>query len=252
MHLLWPDRPDLPEHDLVQAYPWPDTSARPWVRACMVTTLDGAIAGPDGRSRSISGPADRAVLSAIRSRADAIVVGAGTLRAEAYNPVRTRPELARERVAAGLAPAARLVIVTRSAQLDWSDPVFTSSTVPPLVVTSQAGAAIPAEVDQARLGTGEVDLVGLVAHLHTLGLGRITCEGGPSLLRDMASAGTIDEIDLTLAPLLAGPTGVWAAAPPGHPGHDGDQGGWAMPMGFGLAAVATSDDHLFTRYLRRS
>lgn len=218
----------------------------------MVATLDGAIAGPDGRSRSISGPADRAVLAAIRAWADAIVVGAGTLRAEAYNPVRARPELARLRADAGMAIAPRLVVVTRSASLDWNDPVFTGSALPPLVVTSQAGGAIPATVDHVRLGAVAVDLPGLVAHLHGLGLGRVTCEGGPSLLRDMAGAGTIDEVDLTVAPLLAGPAGVWAAGSgEGTAGREQIGLPDLLPR-MRLAAVATADDHLFTRYLRRS
>ena len=119
-------------------YPWPDG---PWVRALFVTALDGAYAGADGRSGSISGPADRRVLAAVRRWSDAVVVGAATMRVERYTPMRVSDEVASERVARGLAPAPRLVIISGSLDLPWSDPVYSESTLPPLIVTGERSAA---------------------------------------------------------------------------------------------------------------
>src|SRR3954467_87 len=100
----------LTDADVLAAYPWPE--GRRWVRAMMVTTLDGAAAGPDGLSGSISGEADKAVFDAVRREADAVIIGAGTMRAERYGPFRNR---------------ARLAIVTRSLDLPWDEAVFHES-----------------------------------------------------------------------------------------------------------------------------
>ena len=83
------------------AYPWPE--GRRWVRAMMVTTLDGAAAGPDGLSGSISGEADKVVFDAVRAHADAVLIGAGTMRAERYGPMRAKEEDAEARRSLGLA-----------------------------------------------------------------------------------------------------------------------------------------------------
>ena len=78
----------LSDDDLRAAYAFP--ARRPWVRANMVSTLDGTMRGPDGSSRSISTPADQRVFALARRDADVILVGAGTIRAEDYRPsVRT-------------------------------------------------------------------------------------------------------------------------------------------------------------------
>src|SRR5690349_3010763 len=110
---------ELTEDDVVAAYPWPE--GRRWVRAMMVTTLDGAAVGPDGLSGSIPGEADRLVFDAVRREADVVLIGAGTMRAERYGPFRNR---------------ARLAIVSRSLDLPWDEKVFTASRERPLVLTS--------------------------------------------------------------------------------------------------------------------
>jgi riboflavin biosynthesis pyrimidine reductase len=210
----------------------------------MVMTADGAIAGPDGRSRTISGPADRAVLSATRAWADAILVGAGTLRTEAYNPIRAR--LGEQRLAAGRAISPRLVIITRSASLDWDDPVFDESAVPPLLVTAARGGPIPKAVEHIRFPGPDVDLAGLVGQLFGMGMSRLTCEGGPSLLADMITAGLIDEMDLTIAPHLGGHAATRAGVGPRDPGAPA-----VALTGLALAGLACRDDHIFARYVRR-
>ena len=132
--------------DAVDRYPWPE-SGECW-RAVMVMSPDGSIHGSDGRSGSISGPADRAVLFGIRALADAVLIGAQTFRAERYRPMKVNPEYSAARAQAGLASAPRLVIVSGSLDLPWDEDAFHDSEFPPLVVTrsghsSQTLAAVP-------------------------------------------------------------------------------------------------------------
>ena len=82
--------------DVGEAYAWP---AGAWTRAMMLTTLNGAIAGPDGLSGSISSATDHLIFAEVRRLADVILVGAGTIRAERYKPMRARPEYQEARAA---------------------------------------------------------------------------------------------------------------------------------------------------------
>lgn len=193
--------------DLATAYPWP--TGRPWVRAMMVVTLDGASTGADGLSGSISSVADKKVFAETRRLADVVLIGAGTLRAEHYRPLLAKPEAVAERESLGLAAAPCLVILSRSLQLPWSDPVFSESTIRPMVVTAENcdGAALveaQGHADVTVLPGSHVDPAALLVFLQARGLLRVVCEGGPHLLADFAHAGVIDEADITIAPLIVG------------------------------------------------
>ena len=209
-------------------YPWP---SGPWVRALFVMALDGAAAGPDGRSGSISGPADRRVLGAVRRWSDAVVVGAATMRAERYNPMKVSDAVAAERLAAGQQVAPRLVIVSASLDLPWSDPAYTQSVLPPLIVTvasssPEARAHVP-ETCEVLIGPGErVDPVWLREQLVDRGMERIVCEGGRALLADFARAGALDEWALTVSGLM--PAGAFAPV-----------------------LARCEDEFVFTRFVRR-
>jgi riboflavin-specific deaminase-like protein len=236
---LLPDPGDLDEADLLARYGWPGPE---WVRACMVMGLDGGIAGPDGRSRSISSPADRAVLAATRARADAVLVGAATVRAEDYAAMRARPSHAVERQAAGQRAAPVLAVVTATCRFDWAAARFTASEEPPLVLTTGAAAgpdraaAAAAGCEVLVVGEQRVDPARAVATLRQRGLGRVTCEGGPGLLRQMLAADLVDELDLTLAPAVGGQAPAVAAL--------------AGLAAMRLAHVLEADGCLFTRYVR--
>ena len=187
-------------------YPWP--SERTWVRAMMVTGLDGAAVGPDALSGSISGTADGAVFDAVRTRCDVILAGAQTIRAERYQPVRAENYPA-DRAAEGLASAPVLVTVSRSLDLPWELPLFTESTQRPLVLT--AGAHEPKALELARshaevvvLGGDRVAPAALVGELVRRGHRRIVCEGGPTLLNELIAADLVDEADITLSPTFSG------------------------------------------------
>lgn len=235
------DVQELPFGDLASVYAWP--KAPRWVRAMMLHTLDGAAAGPDGRSGSISSPADRQVLAEVRRLADAVVIGAETMRAERYSPMRAKPEAAQERAELGLAVAPVLVIVSASLDLPWDEPVFSESAITPLVVTA-ATADATAQEQAGRscdLVVVEQDTVTADALLEVLGvrgLRRIVCEGGPRLLRMLLDAGVVDELDFTIAPWIIGREQDPYAPPP-------------LPVQrFEPATMMTNEGFAFMRYLR--
>lgn len=165
-----------------------------WLRACMVSTLDGSVVGLDGSSRSISSAADRDVFLRLRRDCDVILVGAGTVRAEDYSRI-------------------GVPIAVLSGRLDLSpDLRLFAPAVPaprPLVITTRAAAAsAPAWlVENAELviaGDSAVDLDLALEQLAGRGLTRIHCEGGPRTLSDLANADLIDEFVLTITPELLG------------------------------------------------
>ena len=166
-------REDLTDLDIDDAYPWPDS--QPWVRANMVATADGAATSPTGESRGISSDADRRVFARLRGLCDAVVVGAGTARAEGYRPIRPKPEFADRRAAADKSPAPAVVLVSRSLDLDLSLPLFTDATTRTVVATTTASDASlrsrTAEVaDVLVVGDDDVDPVRLVDSLNERGL----------------------------------------------------------------------------------
>lgn len=221
----------------------------------MVMSLDGSAWGADGLSRSISSPTDRRVLAEARRLCDAVLVGAGTIRAERYRPMLAKPEHAQARSAAGLAPAPVVVIVSGSLDLPWEEPLFADSTMRVLIATcagGDVGVDAEARVDADRLAIARehaevlvmpgatVEPGLLIAELHSRGLKRIVCEGGPRLLRDVAAAGLIDEVDMSISPVLVGGGQVVTGEP------------LATAVPLELAHTIVADDFVFCRYLRRS
>lgn len=198
-------RPSLTTDQVADAYPWPQRG--PWVRAMMVTTLDGSAVGPDGLSGSVSSPEDQAVFTAVRRYADAVLVGAETLRAERYTPMVAKPADAAHRAQAGQNAAPVVAVVSASLDLPWSLPLWTQSTHRPLVLTGEGGdptrvatALAHAEV----LALPQITPQAIVTALTDRGLPRILCEGGPRLLHDFVAADLLDEADITLSPMFTG------------------------------------------------
>ena len=179
---------DLSDAELAEAYAPP---GEPWLRVNFVSTVDGAAQGDDGRSKSLNNAADKRVFDVLRSRADCLVVGAGTLRAEAYD-----------------VPRLPLVVVSRSAD------------VPPTLRDAPAGRVLMATTARAGgladardvlgddnvlvLGEDEVDLAALRSALVDRGWTEILGEGGPSLFADLLAAGVVDELCWTVVPRLTG------------------------------------------------
>lgn len=213
MRRLLPDPAgEVSAAELAEAYAYPpaDATGGSWVRANMVASVDGA-ATAAGRSGPLSGPADRQVFSLLRALADVVLVGAGTVRAEGYGLVRPRPELAGLRTAAGQPPAAVLAIVSNRLDLDESSPLFTQSHPRPVVLTSEAAPnarrrAIEQVADVVVAGAAAVDLGRALDALAARGLRRVLCEGGPSLLAGVIAADRLDELCVTISPLMVGGT----------------------------------------------
>jgi riboflavin-specific deaminase-like protein len=207
---LYPShRAGIGRDDLVAAYRYPDPGAGPWVRATMVATLDGAAWGPDHRSGSISSPADQHAFALMRGLADAILVGAGTARAEHYGPAVTSAWLAGHRAGLGQRPNPVVAVVSRRLDFDPAAPLFAAATERTVVFTTERSpaerrAALAGVADVVVAGEQDVDLGRAVRALAERGLPRIMCEGGPQLLADVAAVGALDELCLTVSPLLTG------------------------------------------------
>jgi riboflavin biosynthesis pyrimidine reductase len=201
---------DLGDADIDAAYAWPgDPDRLPWLRANMVATADGAARSPDGRSATISTDADRRIFGRLRGLADVVLVGAGTARDEGYRPARVRPALTERRRAAGQTDVPAIALVTRSLKLDLDTDLLARATVRTIVITCAASdpgprSRVAETTDLVVAGEDDVDLGLAVAALHDRGLHRIHAEGGPRLLADLAAADLLDELLLTVSPMLAG------------------------------------------------
>ncbi|WP_371668561.1 pyrimidine reductase family protein [Streptomyces sp. NBC_00289] len=237
----------LAELAAAYAYPEPLPVGRgTWLRANMVATLDGA-AQHDGRSQPISTATDMRIFGTLRALADVVVVGAETVRQEGYRPARARAEFAALREAAGQGPAPAIAVVSASLELDFSLPLFTSPLVPTLVLTGAAAAPdriaaaekAGAEVVIAGDGVG-VDPARAVQALAGLGHTRLLTEGGPRLLGQWVAAEVLDELCLTLAPMLTAGDAQRIAGGPSV----------AVPRRFVLASLLEEDGFLFSRYRR--
>lgn len=189
MRLLHPDVRDVSPEDLFDLYDEPG----PLLRAGFVTSVDGTIA-VDGTSAALGSPADKAVFRALRTVADAVLVGAGTARTEDYGPVKHPPAAAVWRAAHGFSERTPLVVVTRSGDLAH-DARFLNG---PTLFAVPAGVDVPGEV------LSSPDPVELVQALHARGLTRLLCEGGPSLLTALLAADVVDELCLTTSPRAVG------------------------------------------------
>jgi riboflavin biosynthesis pyrimidine reductase len=186
----------------------PDRGGRPFLRLNMIASVDGATA-IGGRSGALGGPADHRVFMVLRSLADAILVAAGTMRAEGYGPAVLPVDVQDVRRARRQVPVPPIAVVSRSCALDWDSPFFTAATARPLVVTVSAAPAAnrarAAEVaDVVIAGEADVDFRQAVAALGDRGAASVLAEGGPSLNGQLARAGVLDEICLSVAPKLAG------------------------------------------------
>jgi riboflavin biosynthesis pyrimidine reductase len=204
---------------LADLYAYPDPMpSRGWVRANMVSTLDGSASGADGVSASVSSPVDKATFGVLRGLADVILVGAGTVRAEGYRAPVARPSFAERRAGAGQRPAPALAIVTRSGRLPTGTDLFQGSS-PTYVITTAAADLAPlrelAGPDHVIVaGDEDLDVADAVGVLAARGLGRILLEGGPSLLGSALAANRVDELCLTWSPVLVAGTGPRIAIGP--------------------------------------
>lgn len=236
---------ELSDEELIGVYEVEDRSA-PHLRANFVSSLDGAVE-IDGKSKALSSDSDSRVFSMVRRLADVVLVGAGTIRDEGYNPLRLSKAAREWRTAAGLAENPTLAIVSSRLELSPVNPVFQSA-VRPIVVTHEASPADRREAleevaDLIVLGATQVDLQAVVEELAAREMPQVLCEGGPHLLGSLTAADLVDELCLALAPLLAGPGSgrITAGAPT------------TLTRRMKLRSTLTAtDDYLFFRYTREA
>ncbi|HEX9766112.1 MAG TPA: dihydrofolate reductase family protein [Nitriliruptorales bacterium] len=174
--------------------------SRPGLTLQLVTSLNGAATGPDGRSGSLGGEADTVSMRRVRDAADVIVAGGTTVRHENYGPVRTDPERAQHRLAKGLSAVPRLAVLTNSG-VDTAR--LRGDGAPPILLTSNGDLRDDPNAEVVLLDE-PVRPADVLASLAGLGLGRILCEGGPTLARWFLEAGVVDELFLTIAPSIVG------------------------------------------------
>jgi riboflavin biosynthesis pyrimidine reductase len=213
MRQLFPD--PLDPIDPAHVYGEPPRTGpggRPGVRLNMIASLGGA--------------ADHDLFALLRSLADVVLVAAGTVRAEGYGPSRV--------------PVA---VVTRSCRLDWEARFFTAPVARPIVVTV-AGAppdalSRAAEVAEVLVaGDRDVDLAVALDALGGRGHRAVLAEGGPTLNAQLAAAGLLDELCLSLSPRLVGGAAKRILDGPEVPG--------TTPLR--LRSVCEQDGFLFLRY----
>jgi riboflavin-specific deaminase-like protein len=211
---------------------------RPFVYTNFALTVDGH-ATIEGRSGAIGSNADTAMLVGLRMRADAVMIGAGTLRAEGYGQVIRDPEKRAQRERDGLAPEPLMVLVSERLAVPWTAPLFTEGADRVLIFTAADSEPPPTttQVDLVR----HHDSVDLAAALRTLraehGIRALLCEGGPTLHGALLAAGLVDELFVTRAARLAGGAG---------PGLVTDLEAGVRDLD--LVSLCESDGELYARY----
>jgi riboflavin-specific deaminase-like protein len=234
---LYPRHGDV---DVTAIYAYPERLDRPYVRANMVSSIDGA-ASVEGRSGGLSSPTDKQIFTLLRALADVVLVGAGTVRAEGYGPGRIRTEYAALRARHGQPPEVPIAIVSISLDLDLRSALFREAR--PLVITCAAAdstrrTVVAADADLIVAGEQNVDLTAALSVLGERGLRRVLCEGGPRLLGDLLHSRQLDELCLTVAPVVVG-----GDAPRIAISHDA-----RTPMA--LRTLLEESGTLFARYVR--
>ncbi len=204
-----------------------------------ISSLDGRVA-LDGRSAALGGPADRALFHALRARADAVLVGAGTVRDERYGPLVKSAAVREARLGEGLEERPLALIATSSLDLDPALPLLADPASHVVILTGARGELPPCEarVDYVR---GPRLAVVLARAREDYGLGVVLCEGGPSLAGALGAAGLIDELFLSLSPMIVGDRTGAATMLRGE--------GPRAPLPLELAMLLESGGTLFARYV---
>ena len=224
------------------AFGEPAAEGLPAIAVNMVASVDGATT-LDGRVGRLTGPADQLLLRQLREEADAVLVGAATVRAEGYSAL-LRPEARERRLAARGSAEPLLCVVSRDASLGPGSPALRAAPGPLIFLTSD-GASLPEaerEVLALRAPAGvpgdPVTLRPLLARLRSEhGVARVICEGGSTLNAALLGEGVVSELFVAVSPMIARELG----SPP-------LVAGVTEPLELRLLAHATADDFVFLRY----
>jgi riboflavin biosynthesis pyrimidine reductase len=223
---------ELTDEDLVAAYAPP---AGEHLRVNFVSSADGAVT-LNGVSGGLGGPGDRRIFQLLRDLADVILVAAGTVRNEGYGYPTFGADRRARRTAAGRREWPTFAVVSRSLDLDLSSSLFTRAPARTVVITGpDSPPGRRAELDRCAEVMVVDAVADAVAELHRRG--PILCEGGPSLFSRLVADGLVDELCLTLSPMLVGPGPGRIVGGPEHP-----------PASLDLRGLLEEDGALFTRY----
>ncbi|CAM2969228.1 riboflavin biosynthesis pyrimidine reductase [Williamsia muralis] len=211
------------------------------VRVNMVNTLDNEAAF-DGRVAAISDPTDHQLLLDLRAFADVLLVGAGTVRAESYGRViLTERQIRLRQANLGSTGPPPVAVVTTQGRLPRESRLFGVEPRPLIITTAVVAQGEPDDAHETIVaGHDQVDLPQAIDALRERGFRRILCEGGPSLLQALAEHDLIDEMCVTVSPMIAGGQG-------GSPRSKTTLGG---PRRMKLAHVLSHNDFLYLRYIR--
>jgi riboflavin biosynthesis pyrimidine reductase len=212
---------------------------RPFVYLNFVSSADGR-AAIDGHTKALGSEADTLLLTELRTLADAVLIGSGTLRAEGYGRLVGNPERVARRAAAGVPPTPPAVLLSPTLALPWDAGLFAAAGQPVLIYTesdAEPPRGVAAELELVRLG--DASPAAALGDLRARGVRALLCEGGPHLTRSLLAAGLVDELFLTLTPILAGN----AIAPRIVEGED-----LGAPAALALEWVLRHDDELYLRY----
>jgi len=228
-------------------YAYPDDLQACWVRGNMIASLDGG-ATADGKAGGLAGSGDRSLFGLMRHAADVILVGAATVRVENYSGAQVPLAARHARQRRGQAEVPPIAVITRTGVLDPDALFFTRTEVPPLILT----CADSVDDTQQRLGavaevlnasgprSDAVDGAKVLSLLAERQLFRVLTEGGPLILSQLIEADLLDELCLTVAPILVGGAGRRIAAGAGEvhtkmrPAH----------------LLSDDQGYLYTRYVR--
>jgi riboflavin biosynthesis pyrimidine reductase len=216
-----------------------------WVLAHMVGGLDGS-AAVGGRVAELSEAPDAQLFLLMRALADVVMVGAETVRREGYGPIRLTSTQVSQRRAAGRLAAPALAVVSKSLDLNWSSKAFLEPTPESRTIVITCESADPERLRRARevarvvvAGEERVDPLQALLRLSELGHRVVLCEGGPHWLGQLVAADLLDELCLSIAPLMGGDPLPVSVSPP------------SAPLTYlKLQSVMRDGDTLFLRYER--
>ena len=214
-----------------------------WVTGHMVAGLDGT-AAIHGRVGALSTEPDQDLFRRMRQIADVVMVGAQTVRSEGYAPMRLSEPARAQRRTRGQSEMPPVAVVSRSLDLDWSSQVFAEAPEHARTIVITCAGADPQRLAAAEkaatiiiAGDDRVEPAKALQALAGLGYQVVLCEGGPRWLGELVAADRLDELCLSISPMMGGDALPVSVAPPG-----------ADIAQFSLKSTMVADDTLFLRY----
>lgn len=214
-----------------------------WVTGHMVAGLDGT-ASIHGRVGALSTAPDQDLFRRMRQIADIVMVGAQTVRSEGYGPMHLSEADRSQRRARGQSEMPPVAVISRSLDLDWSSQVFAEAPEHARTIVITCAKADPAKLAAAEqtatviiAGEDRVEPATALQSLAGLGHRVVLCEGGPRWLGELVAADRLDELCLSISPMMGGDPLPVSVAPSG-----------AGIAGFALKSTMVADDTVFLRY----